>query len=311
VESIAYPRTSGQLFLLSTLWLLGCHQRTSPPTLRLAELWTIVVPDGSSVLGALPLSSQAVVLWFGSSTLVCYGPHGVKWSLTTPDSAELVDVLSDSSGSGLRVVDARNNRLLAVDTSGVARGTKALALGRDERIIEAAQVGPDILLGTLDTVTTLYRIIRLAPSGPTEVWGVGAPRASVADPPFRLSALSGEGIVAETTYPFGLMAIQANGRVSTLKITGPPLPRDPAGEASMWRALRLVDLGEGSTQSYSLLSGDSRRLIRYTKDWDRVTNVELDAPFAAVSSRVMTHTLVAARSVNGLEIVVYTWEWRP
>jgi hypothetical protein len=300
-----------KLVLLATLSLgLSCRSERDTDRLALRELWAVRIPDSTQVIGALPLTPDQVIVWSADRNVTSFWRGGEAWHATLPDSSAIVDVFWDDTQPLLHAIDAEGRRVFLLDSMGTVLRPVPLVFSQPGRVIEGGKLKAGIVLGVFDTLSSLYRVLLVSTGEARELWGVRTGASSIQDPPFHLSVVRDTVIIAQTRFPFDLLAVDTSGHVSTLSVGGLALPADSGPSSEMWRALRVVPLDHGAAQSQSLLSGDARRLMRYTSAWERAALSTLDVPFGIVSSRVATQTLVAARHAGGLEIVVYAWEWR-
>lgn len=295
---------------LISLGAHSCRSQDGLVAFHLQEQWAVHFPDSVTVLGAIPNSANELTVWFGTRVLTRYHHNTVSWVVHLPDSTEVVDVLTADSLGCISAIDARGKRLFNIDSVGRITNSRPVVLRANERLIDGVRRGEATILGVLDTVTRNYRLYEVTKATSRELWGVRTPMSSGADPPFHVSVRGNQIIISETRFPFSLLALDTQSQLATLKIAGVPLPPDSDGPGSMWRALRVIDIGKGALQSHALLSSDKRRLVRFTAGWDRASVTGLDLPFALISSNTASHTVIGARSAGGLELVVYGWEWR-
>ena len=282
--------------------------------LDLQERFSFAVPDSFQLAGASMSRSGDVALWASNRPYLIYlGSDAVRivrdTSLTLPLAAAFVDtsileVLTD--GAMLRFDEhgnlSKTERFAAgVKPTGAARSVHGWFLGAQSATDRQFDI---YALGDEGILTLIRSLTARTVSGYVESAGQVGSRHLTASGPLL--------IATSVRDPFDTVVMDDSG--NTLRsfmpdLSGLQILRSDSGVGRNWISLPTVRIGDAYLQVLGDLNSDLRLLFLYNSSGNLVRNSTLDAPVGFLEGADELGIILAARRINGMELVGYSWRW--
>ena len=304
--------------LLHLVWVLLLNVGTRPcaaqdavPRLVLTEVGSTRLPGGLAVASAALGAGDSWVAWSGRQPgILLRDSARVRRACT---ASEPVAAGFTSNGS-VQLVDAASRTIRVLDESGQCVSVHHLSTTAE--VVGGALVGDDWILATVNRFGQ-SALLRVSASGnerniPVQEHSVAARMR------LRLSSLVTHRngvLLSAMRWPFQWDALDSLGHVVA---SGRPFSHDSV-LADWPRAPRRVnlvglttlDLGEGYLQLIADPRSDLRLLALYAEDGRIARTSVLQTPFGLLAANPSSHTLLALRRSDEVEVVVYHWRWEP
>lgn len=258
--------------------------------------------------GSLLLEDGRVAVWWRGGRIVVKAFTGGGFTITLSGPTEIATVISGKQRD-LVVVDRGRSRIVHYSLDGQILSQRQLTLGTSESLVDGAWLGSQLLLGITDSTHSAFRVVPLDDFGKVIFTGRFVPGQG-GFAAFHLTLAGNRVLVTEAVAPFTVTQLLADESARAFASPSIEATNDAQGKQPTqgdWVSLPVVVLENGFLQELSLLSGDARKLVRYNLVGKVARVTELGVPLGILDSDPSRGLLLAARRVQGLELVVYRW----
>lgn len=289
----------------------GATHSSGSPILELTEVFARTIPDTFALAGAIGTPSGLVVLRALNQSYILILDEHTELSMIDvglPRPPVGVGLRNDST---LEVVDG--SRVVRVLLHGATKHEEWL----DLPVVPSAgaRASSGWLFAGMKT-DSAFAVFYVPDEGEPR-WVCDFNRAHGSNRTVgtvHITAVGDVFIATRLNFPFNTVTLSvrpwktetfepaSDGAIALLMKRLSPAPE--------WISLPTVKLDRGFIQTLADLHSDARVLLLYNDDGQIVRQTRLDVPMGFIAAIPERHLLIAARSVNQMEVVGYRWSWR-
>ena len=298
------------VLLACSSWVSCAQFPTASTELRLEELWATQLPATFDPTGAQILSDSSMLTWSRSTGAVL---------IVRPGGREPVCAGQVRAPIAAQEVNTGEIRILDASGPAVVTGTPNHRCSREPLPVDlevfAGTLGESWLaLGGLTSDGAPVTVVVVGPTG--DQWMV-ASDGSRGDPrdgrSSHLTAADPQLLLTSMHWPFAWEAREV--RTGSLVARGSPLSGSVAGRRmdsvhiTGWVSLSTLRLDHVFLQTLVDPTSDSRLILTYGLDGELWRWRDITAPIAFISADSGQHLVLAVRTSDTAELVVYRWRW--
>jgi hypothetical protein len=279
------------------------------PPLHLDQVFAKDLPRSMRVEGAALSAKGSILAWGTGHPPLLLRDTARDWETIPSDSRGIVAMAFGPDGSSVEAVDSVCACILIFDTAGVVR-TRLHT--RVRFMIESGTRGPSgWYLGGRDR-TGNYGLAAVHSDGSVfPLQEFAAHRDSDDEPPvYRLSTDGGDLLAATAVAPFEVTRVAGSQALPVPFVS--PVPgavADSVASEGLWAGMDVIPLDSGYVRTFADLRSDMRLLVLYDRQGELRRVSPVAVPLGMLGASVESHLLLAARTTDKREIVLYRWRW--
>ncbi|MEO7043576.1 MAG: hypothetical protein ABI035_15040 [Gemmatimonadaceae bacterium] len=288
--------------------------------MQLVEERVVPIIGGDQIDGATIAVGGTLIYWSRSHP-------GLVISRGTQTSRICVDQVGEPVGaafvradSAIEIVDARSRAIWQIFPHSDCRKVYPIPAGVAE-ILTAARGDDGWFIGGVDThgVSGLYYFDSLRRSTRRVLVSSGRNGDPVSLRRGYLRTVGSFALLSSLQWPFEWERVDATGQRSVggrpagdwsqRVVPGGAINQTVQDSMRYWVGLAAMPLDSGFVQTIADPTSDHREIILYAKNGNVVRASSVSVPLGILATNPKSLTLIAARDVDKMEIVIYRWHW--
>ena len=296
------------MLLLGSIALseLGCAEKESggadtAPKFSLDIMRLVSIPDSLSIAGATIDDSGRAVAWFNEKSVILVAPsNGISRVFPVDNEIRPVGAVGVNEAM-LEVYDGKSNSVFEMDLEGRLRTLTKFSLPTEAVYATRTQSGAWLVHTFSDSVAEL---VQATSNGVLRVYREAAIGQDI---PFHAVRRGMDILLTFRDPRRGVWRLDSTGKV--LSRTSLRTNEATQHDSAVWVSLSTVNINESIVSTVADIRSESRRLIVLDSAFvvRRVTRVT--GLMSLLASAPSAPLLLAIRSINGPELVIYRVRW--